>query len=63
VLDDLPGRRHETEARDDRVRPPAEAAEHRGGLVLAAGLAEDLLVQDDRRVHAEHRPLSRLAGH
>src|SRR5919108_3299169 len=63
VLDDLPGRRHEAETRHDRVRPAAEAPEHGGRLLLRAGLPEDLAVQDDGRVHAEHGPLPRLAGH
>ena len=51
----LPRRRAQAEAGDDRVRPAGERLEHRLGLGLVRGLAEQLAVEQHLGVDAEHR--------
>ena len=66
VLDDLPARGEETEARDDLVRAPAESVEHLLGLGGPAGLPEDAPVEERRRCRprapAARRPLRDRPG-
>src|SRR5213080_2120514 len=59
-----PSRIEQHEARDDAMLAPAEAAEHRGRIGAVHGLAEDVAVDLDHGVGAQHprRPPPRGAG-
>src|SRR5439155_27144370 len=62
VLDRLPPRRHETEARDDEMCLACQVLEHPFGGARVGGLPVDAPAEHDRRVDAEYRAIACLAG-
>src|SRR5688572_7075069 len=60
VLDDLPARREQAEARDDDMRLACELLEHLLRLLGARGLAVDPAAERDRGVDAQHRTVACL---
>ncbi len=61
MLDRLPARGAEAEARDDLVGPPPERFEHPLGLLRSGRLSVDPALQVDGGVDSEHGPLVRFA--